>query len=139
MRSHASLQSITSRAKMFSIVMMLLFLARPSVGQTTSTIEGTVTDKQGLAVSGAEVRVEGSTAAITRSVTSNNYGTYQLPGLPAGVYKLTVTSSGFKTRIFEGLELTLNRTMSFDVKLEVGQVQERVEISSGDFFTDPLT
>ncbi len=44
----------------------------PLVGQTTSTIEGTVTDKQGLAVSGAQVRVEGSTAAATRSVTTEN-------------------------------------------------------------------
>jgi hypothetical protein len=98
--------------------------------QTTSTIEGTVTDKQGLAVSGTEVRVEGLTAAVSRSVTTDGSGAYQIPGLPAGVYKLTVTHEGFTTRIFEGLELTLNRTMNFDVKLEVGRVQERVEVSA---------
>jgi hypothetical protein len=114
------------------IVLLVGIFALPQVlgAQTTSTIEGTVTDKQGLAVSAAEVRVEGSTAAVSRSVTTDASGAYQIPGLPAGVYKLTVTRSGFSTRIFERLELTLNRTLNFDVKLEVGGVQEHVEVSA---------
>ncbi len=108
-----------------------LFALPPALrAQTTSTIEGTVTDKQGLAVSGAEVRAEGSTAAVTRSVVSDANGSYQIPALPAGTYKLTVTRDGFTTRVYEGLELTLNRTLNFDVKLEVGKVQERVEVSA---------
>jgi hypothetical protein len=121
--------------KLFSspvIALLVGLLALPQVlgAQTTSTIEGTVTDKQGLAVSGAEIRAEGSTAALTRSVVSDTSGAYQIPGLPAGVYRLTVTHTGFNTRIFEALELTLNRTLNFDVKLEIGKVQERVEVSA---------
>jgi hypothetical protein len=114
------------------IALLLAFFPLPHAlrAQTTSTIEGTVTDKQGLAVSGAEVRAEGSTAAVTRSVVSDANGSYQIPALPAGTYKLTVTHEGFTTRVYEGLELTLNRTLNFDVKLEVGKVQERVEVSA---------
>ena len=86
--------------KLCSASVIALFLglfALPEIlrSQTTSTIEGTVTDKQGLAVSGAEVRVEGLTAAASRSVTTDGSGAYQIPGLPAGVYKLTVTHEGF--------------------------------------------
>ena len=73
------------------------------------------------------MRAESPTLAASRSVTTDANGAYQIPGLQAGVYKLTVTHSGFGTRVFEGLELTLNRTFNFDVKLEVGKVQERVE------------
>jgi outer membrane receptor protein involved in Fe transport len=98
--------------------------------QTTSTIQGTVTDKQGLAVSGAEVLAEGSTVAVSRTVTTDSNGVYQIPGLPAGVYKLTATHSGFATRIFDGVELTLNRTLTLDLKMDVGTVRERVEVSS---------
>jgi outer membrane receptor protein involved in Fe transport len=98
--------------------------------QTTSTIQGTVTDKQGLAVSGAEVLAEGSTVAVSRTVSTDSNGAYQIPGLPAGVYKLTATHSGFATRIFDGVELTLNRTLTFDLKMDVGTVRERVEVSS---------
>ena len=114
------------------IVLLLgLFALPPALrAQTTSTIEGTVTDKQGLAVSGAEVRAEGSTAAVTRRVVSDANGSYQIPALPAGTYKLTVTHDGFTTRVYEGLELTLNRTLNFDVKLDIGSVQEHVEVSA---------
>ena len=114
------------------IALLLGLFAVPHVlrAQTTSTIEGTVTDKQGLAVSGAEVRVEGSTAAATRSVATDANGAYQIPGLPAGTYKLTVTRDGFRAESFNDLEVTLNRTLNFDVQLQVGTTQERVEISA---------
>ena len=112
-------------------VLLGLFALSPALrAQTTSTIEGTVTDKQGLGVSGVQVRAEGSTAAVTRTVVSDANGAYQIPALTAGTYKLTVTHDGFTTRVYEGLELTLNRTLNFDVKLEVGKVQERVEVSA---------
>jgi outer membrane receptor protein involved in Fe transport len=79
---------------------------------------------------GAEVLAEGSTVALSRTVTTDSSGAYQIPGLPAGVYKLTATHSGFATRIFDGVELTLNRTLTFDLKMDVGTVRERVEVSS---------
>jgi outer membrane receptor for ferrienterochelin and colicin len=130
MQCHASLKSKTSRARMFTVILVLLFLAPQLVGQTTSTIEGTVTDKQGLVVSGVEVRVEGSTVAVSRSVTTDANGAYHIPGLPAGTYKLTVTRDGFRAESFNDLEVTLNRTLNFDVQLQVGSTQERVEISA---------
>jgi hypothetical protein len=126
------LLSTLEKIRLSSVVARLGFLTLPLVvrAQTSSTIEGAVTDKQGLAVSGAEVRAEGSTAAVSRTVVTDASGAYQIAGLPAGVYKLTVTRRGFGTRIFEALELTLNRTLNFDVKLEVGEVQEHVEVSA---------
>jgi len=79
MQCQRFLQSRMRRARVFNIVLVLLFFASQLAAQTTSTITGTVTDKQGLAVSGAEVRVEGSTAAVSRSVTTEANGTYQIP------------------------------------------------------------
>ncbi len=69
------------RCRMFSkfcaasvIALLVGLFALPHVlrAQTTSTIEGTVTDKQKLGFSGAEVRVEGSTAAASRSGTKTS-------------------------------------------------------------------
>jgi Outer membrane receptor proteins, mostly Fe transport len=122
--------AFVTRWPLLILIVALLTLVQSARAQTSSTIEGTVTDKQGLAVTGAEIRAEGSTAAASRTVVTDASGAYQIAGLPAGVYKLTITRRGFGTRIFEGLELTLNRTLNFDVKLEVGEVQERVEVSA---------
>jgi len=73
--------------------------------------------------------VEGSTAGASRSVATDANGAYQIPGLPAGTYKLIVTRDGFRSESVNDLEVTLNRTLKFDVQLQVGSTQERVEIS----------
>jgi hypothetical protein len=96
--------------------------------QTTSTMEGTVTDKQGLAVVGAQVHAEGVSIGADRSVTTGSNGEYSLPALPAGTYRLTVTRDGFRTAIFEDLEITLNRTLRYDVHLDIGSSHEQVQV-----------
>jgi len=72
--------------------------------QTTSTIEGTVTDRQGLAISGAEVRAEATNIVATRTVLTDAGGAYQVPALPAGIYRITVSRAGFRTQISENLK-----------------------------------
>src|SRR5215467_13132240 len=97
--------------------------------QTTSTLEGTVTDHQGLAISGAEVSVAADTLAVSKKTTTDANGNYQIALLPAGIYTVTISHDGFSTQLFKGLEITLNRTVKIVVALEVGTVQQRVEVS----------
>jgi Carboxypeptidase regulatory-like domain/TonB dependent receptor/TonB-dependent Receptor Plug Domain len=89
-----------------------------------------VTDKQGLAISGAEVRISGDTLATTRVTATDSAGVYQFPGLPAGTYSVTVSHEGFSTREFKDLQVTLNRTLTFDITVEVGRVQETIDVSA---------
>jgi len=98
--------------------------------QTTSTIQGTVTDKQGLAISGAELRLSGDTIGTTRTMISDPAGAYAFQNLPAGLYTLNVSHAGFSTRAFQDLDVTLNRTLTFNVLLEVGRVDEVVTVSA---------
>jgi hypothetical protein len=108
----------------------LLGLTSSAGAQTTSTIEGTVTDKQGLAVASAQVHAEGVSIGADRTATTDANGAYRLTALPAGTYKLTVMHDGFQTGIFSDLEVTLNRTLRYDIQLNVGSVHDQVEISS---------
>jgi carboxypeptidase family protein/TonB-dependent receptor-like protein len=98
--------------------------------QTTSTLEGTVTDRQGLAISGAEVSVAADTLAVNKKTTTDANGNYEIALLPAGIYTVTVSHAGFSTQVFKGLEITLNRTVKFNASLEIGTVQQRVEVSA---------
>ena len=104
-------------------------LGRPAAGQTTSTIEGVVTDHQGLAVPGAEVSLAGNSLAVTKKTTTSGAGAYEVTALPAGTYTLTVSHEGFRTQVIHELEITLNRTIRINVTLEVGTVQQKVEVS----------
>jgi len=72
---------------------------QPSMAQTTSAIEGTVTDKQGLAVASAQVHAEGVSIATDRSATTDASGAYHLTVLMPGTYEQTVTSYGFQTAV----------------------------------------
>ena len=100
------------------------------LAQTTSTIEGTVTDHQGLAISGAEVSVTANTLAVSKKTTTDANGNYQIAALPAGIYTLTVSHAGFSTEEFKDLEITLNRTLKFNVLLAVGTVEQKVVVSA---------
>jgi carboxypeptidase family protein/TonB-dependent receptor-like protein len=99
-------------------------------GQTTSTLEGTVTDRQGLAISGAVVSVAADTLAVSKKTTTDANGNYQIALLPAGTYTVSVSHDGFSTQVFRGLEITLNRTVRFNASLEVGTVTQTVSVTA---------
>jgi hypothetical protein len=124
------------RLRSIPVLCFALFVVLGSLGapllsaQTTSTIQGTVTDKQGLAISGAELRLSGDTIGTSRTMTSDSAGAYAFQNLPAGLYTLSVSHAGFSTRAFQDLDVTLNRTLTFNVLLEVGRVDEVVKVSA---------
>src|SRR5215471_18893209 len=118
--------------RLWNVAVLLLgvgAIAPALCAQTTSTVEGTVLDRQGLPISGAEVSIAGNNLALSKKTTTDANGNYEIAALPAGVYTLTVSHSGFSTHVVKDLEITLNRTVKIVVALEVGTVQQRVEVS----------
>jgi hypothetical protein len=110
-------------------VWLTLIAASVAMGQTTiSTIEGTIRDPQGSVVSGAQVVIKSASLGIERTATSDAEGFYRITALPAGNYSIKVTHAGFAARDFENVELTLNRTLTLDIPLEVGAVQGQVDV-----------
>jgi len=110
--------------------MLYLVLSLPIMAQTTSNIEGTVKDPKGAVVAGAQIKVTSTSSAFERDTTSDENGLYRVTAIPAGTYALTVSGSGFSTRTFENVEITLNRTLTLNVDLAVGDVKEQVSITS---------
>jgi len=111
-------------------VVLFISFAPQLSAQTTSTIAGTVHDKQGLTVAGALVHVSSAELAIDRSVTSDSDGAYRLAALPPGIYQIKVSKDGFQTELFRNIEVTLNKTLVYDVTLQVGSTNQTVEVNS---------
>lgn len=128
----SSLRGFVTWRRPFRLTVFLLFatIALPLAlhGQTTSTLEGTVTDHQGLAISGAEVSVAADTLAVSKKTITDANGNYEIALLPAGLYTVTVSHAGFSRQVFKDLEITLNRTVKFNASLEVGTVAQKVEV-----------
>jgi hypothetical protein len=89
-----------------------------------------VTDPAGSAVPGAAVVATNVATGVETSTTTTGTGTYTLPYLPAGTYKLRVSSSGFRTATADNIVLRVAQTQTADVKLEVGAVNEQVTVSA---------
>src|SRR5258708_11321852 len=111
-------------------VVLFISFAPQLSAQTTSTISGTVHDKQDMTVGGAQVQVTSTDLAIDRSVTAESDGAYRIAALPHGTYEIKVSKDGFQTELFKNIEVTLNKTLVYDVALEVGSTNQTVEVSS---------
>src|SRR4051812_43659702 len=108
--------------------------------QNTATILGTVTDPSGSAITKAKVTALDELTGLTRSVETDAAGSYLLPLLPvAGRYQLTAEAPGFKSSTQRDIQLQLNQNARFDLRLEVGNVSERVEVTASTPLVDTYT
>src|SRR5437016_10026945 len=78
------------------VLLVALALPLASRAQDTGYISGTVTDKSGAAVVGAEIVLTNSAGSLTRNTTTNTDGAYVLAALPGDTYNLLITSKGFQ-------------------------------------------
>ena len=106
-------------------VIMTLSWAQGPVG----TFNGAVTDPAGAVVPGATVVARNNATGVEARTTTTSSGDYTLPYLPAGTYTIRVTAPGFRTATAENAILRVAQTMSMDIKLEVGGVNEQVVVS----------
>src|SRR5262249_5954104 len=62
----------------------------------TASVRGTVTDKQGAAIAGAEVTITNNDTGYSRVSISSADGAYSFESLPIGKYLLRATKAGFR-------------------------------------------
>src|SRR5262249_27794310 len=80
------------------------FLAFSQV-TSTSSVSGAVVDPSGAVVSGAVITVKNEATGGEFSAMTASNGTFTVPALAAGVYKITVAASGFKQALVQGIKL----------------------------------
>ena len=100
-----------------------------ALGQTTGTISGTVQDQSGAVVAGANVKAQNPATNFSRETTSGTNGFYRFDQLPVGTYTITAEAAGFKKSVLQAVALSVNDSLTLDLKLEVGQVSEVVTVS----------
>jgi Carboxypeptidase regulatory-like domain len=117
---------------------VLLTCGRLFAGVTAS-ISGTVTDSSGAVVPGATVIATNVETSITTTQTTNGQGFYSFQSLALGTYTIDVQKTGFKAYRQTGLVLDVNSALVADVKLQVGQASEKVEVSTSALHVETET
>lgn len=108
----------------------LLFLRSAVWAQSTAQISGTVKDQTGAVVPRVEVTATKTDTDVKRSVMTDASGSYTLPSLPVGPYRLEAASQGFRTYVQTGIVLQVSDDTVINPVLDVGQVSDQVQVEA---------
>src|SRR4029079_14786498 len=65
-----------------------------------------------------------------QSTRSDNVGQYRILALTVGKYRVEASAAGFQKFVATGIELTVNQQRRVDILLQVGNVEQQVEVSA---------
>lgn len=97
---------------------------------SNSQISGVISDPTGALVPGAIVTATQSETGSIRATKSGADGTYVLPDLAPGAYKLKVEAAGFSIFLESGIDLHVGSNIILNVKLAVGEASQQVDVTS---------
>src|SRR6185369_6871925 len=118
-----------TRLPLLWLLLFILVASQSAMAQTVvGRISGTVQDSNGAAVPNASVKVTNSANNFERTVTTDENGFYTVTNLPVGTYTLEAEQKGYKKALVSGQSVTADGRVTVDLKLEVGEVSETVEI-----------
>ena len=94
------------------------------------SLVGTVEDQTGAIVPNAAITVMNNSTNQSYSDTSDSAGRYNIPNVLPGTYTLKATVSGFRTLVQNDVSVTVNTVTRTDLKLQVGQITEQVNVEA---------
>jgi len=110
---------------------MVLCSGPSAFGQAvTGSITGYITDPSGAAIPNAKVTATDVHTNVATVRTTDATGLYLITNLIPGTYTINVESQGFKTFSQAGIELAVGHTVRTDVKLELGEVSQRITVEA---------
>src|SRR5438093_2757930 len=108
----------------FSIAVML--------AQSTAQVSGAVKDQTGAVLPGVEVTMTQAETGLKRITVTDETGSYSLPNLPVGPYRLEASLPGFRLYAQTGIVLQVNSNPAINIVLQVGQVSDEVEVQANE-------
>src|SRR5690242_18002190 len=110
-----------------SVCTVLLLLA---AGASAQELNGRVTDESGAVLPGVTVTVTQTDTNVSRTVVTADTGTYAMPNLPTGPYRLEVSLQGFRTFVQTGIVLQVGAAPTINAVLAVGNLEETISVES---------
>src|SRR5207302_11313336 len=86
-----------------SVLVTFLLSCNPGWAQATAQISGTVRDQSGAVLPGVEITATQTETGVARATVTNETGSYTLPNVPIGPYRIEAASPGFRTFVQRGI------------------------------------
>jgi Carboxypeptidase regulatory-like domain len=112
------------------LVLALLFASVRVLSQAnTGRILGSITDQTGGAISGATVTITDTERGTTRTLTTDESGSYNAPSLIPGTYTVRAEYKGFKSIERQNIVLEVGKEGRVDLELQPGEQTEKITVT----------
>src|SRR5262245_55627447 len=120
-----------SRERAVALLFLSVILTTTAWAQVqTGRIVGTITDAQKSALPSATVTITEAATNHSVTVSSNERGDFVAPSLNPGLYRVSVSKSGFQTTVINSVEVQVGQSARVDVEMKVGEVSSTIEVTS---------
>ena len=100
-------------------------------GQTSNaSVSGFVQDPSGAYIPGVSIKATNSQTGVVTAVITNESGTYNIPSLLPGTYRLTAELPGFRTAAVNDVQLGASAAARYNFTMEVGALTQAVEVTA---------
>ena len=120
-------------SRIAAFIVLAVLSACTLFGQAVAigSVSGTVTDQSGSTVPNATVKMTDTERAVVHTASTTPEGRYVFNNLPVGPYRLEVQAAGFKNYSQTGIVLQVAENLTQNVALQLGGVNETVEVQAG--------
>jgi len=132
---------MSSKQKLFAVgfCVLMCFAGTFAYGQATGSFSGTVSDKSGAAISGANVKVTSQATGLTREAKTDDSGHYVIPLLPVAFYTIHVDAQGFGPVEQKDIRLQVDEHRELDFSLQPASVTTNVEVNATEVAVETST
>lgn len=111
------------------VILSVVLSGAAAYAQFTGSVQGTVSDNSGSAISAAQVVLTNVDNKVSKTVVSDSSGTYRIPSLAPGNYSIVVTAEGFSS-VKTAFTLSTAETRDVPIAMSVGAVSTQVEVTA---------
>lgn len=117
--------------KLLSLFFLAFFMAVHASAQTTNGLmTGTVVDAAGAVIPAVEVDLVNQGTGQRRTTVTDGSGTFLIPQLPPGTYRLTAKKQGFGTKELANIQLEVNQNATLNFTMNVSSGNQTIEVTS---------
>jgi hypothetical protein len=121
------------------VLLAALFMSVPASHAQTAQVTGRVTDSTDAVIPDVAVNMISISTGISRKTSTNDLGYYTIPLLQPGSYRMVVQKQGFRSISRAPIQLSVDQIARIDLRLEVGEVTETVDVSEATPLLEPET
>ena len=122
-------QSVTVSAAVFAVFLAVVSSTQLNAQVAGAALTGTVLDRSGAIIPGAQVTARNEDTAIASTASTNGQGVFRLPNLLPGKYEISAGAPQFRTSTQGGIRLNVGVEQTVNFSLTPGSVQESIEVT----------